>query len=136
MFLMYGSDLNGYLSLVKSMESAFQIMLGKNDTLQFFMISPTLGPIIYACYFLANICFALNIFISIITDAFDQVRSEAKQADNQFDCFVHALNRLKSVILWNKSASGSPLNKSKYRDHLSILSKNINRMTNFIYRVS
>jgi polycystin 1L2 len=132
MYLMFSCDLNGYLSLIKTMQSAFLILLGKSDTLQFFVVSPIIGPIIYASYFLANICFALNIFISIITDAFSQVRLNTKHVeDNFYDFYEHAKKRLQRLLYRRPQID---LNK-KYRDQLSNLPMNINRLANIIFRV-
>jgi hypothetical protein len=132
MYLMYGSYVYGYLSFVKSMDSAFQIILGKNDTTQFFDISPILGPLIYVTYFMAVICFGLNIFITIITNAFDMVRLCTNESEDLNDYYFYALKKFKSLLCKTQSLKS----KTRYRDQFSTLPKNVNRLINFIYRVN
>ena len=136
MYLMYGNVLEGYSSFSKSMETAFQSMLGKNQIIgDFFKISPVIGPLIYAAYFLAIICFALNIFISIITDSFDEVRFDVNQDEYSYDFFDHVLKRVKK--LYGKARNGKDVTLvHKYRDHFSILPKYINRLANIVFRVT
>ena len=63
MHLIYQSHLEGYSSLIKSMESAFLIMLGKFDVSQFTISHPLLGPIIFSSYICMVLFFILNIFL-------------------------------------------------------------------------
>ena len=92
MYLVYGSHLQGYSSFIKSMEDAFLIMLGKANAADFINEYPILGPIIYSSYNVIMLCFTLNIFISIITDAFDELRDEAKQKPNDGKAMLNYAN--------------------------------------------
>ncbi len=85
MYLIYDSHSLGYSSFIKSMESAFLIMLGKSNASDFIRTYSILGPIIYSSYNVIILCFALNLFISIITEAFDELRREYQEKLNDFD---------------------------------------------------
>ena len=135
MFFIYGTDLVGYSSFMKSMATAFQMMLGKFDSSQIMRINPLLAPLVFAMYNIVIICFTLNIFVSIITDAFDAVRFNEKENENDYHFFDHALNKFKALFNKNKSNRDS-FSIQKYRSHISILPRHINRLANIIFRVN
>ena len=134
MYLIYGPQIKNYSSLMHSMETAFQIMVGKIQTSEAMMCQPILTPIIMAAYNLAIIYFSLNIFVSIIIEAFDRVRTEAKNNPNQFDFYTHVADKLKKSFRRNSSLLVRA-NHMEYKDYLSILSNRVNTIMNYILRV-
>jgi polycystin 1L2 len=132
MYLIYGTNIEGYETLVASMSSAFSMMLGKFDAESIVRANSSIGPVAFSLYNIVMICFTLNIFISIITEAFDHVRYEAKKNPDQFDFMNHAIKRFKR--LFKKSPNFSP-QKIIYRNHLSVFPKRINKLINFTFRV-
>ena len=134
MYLVYGSTVEGYSSFLKSMETAFLVMLGKFDTSQFMISNPILGPIIFAGYNVAILFCALNIFISIIIDAFDAIRAQAKENANEFDFYTHVWSKLRKSF--RRKSSSNMLSKSdEYKTHLALFPSRINDLVNFILRV-
>jgi hypothetical protein len=135
MYLIYGSNIEGYETLTASMSSAFSMMLGKFDALSIVRADTYIGPLAFSLYNIVMICFTLNIFVSIITEAFDHVRHKAKNNPDQFDFMNHAIKRFKK--LFGKSSSNiAEQNKQVYRDHLSVFPNRINKLINFTYRVN
>ena len=130
MHLIFDSTIEGYSSITHSMESAFLMMLGKFDTSHMVQVQPVLGPIIFCTYNIVILFFALNIFISIIAEAFNKVRHEAKEKKNfDFDFFDHILRKL--------SRSEKKQNKiNSYRDFISIFPKRTDSLCNYVIRVS
>jgi polycystin 1L2 len=89
MYLIYNNDLQGYASPIKSMQSAFQTILGKFDAKQFLQGSSTiLGPCVFASYNIVMLTFVVNIFVSIITDSFDKIRHDAKEHPEKYDADI------------------------------------------------
>ena len=81
------------------------------------------------------ICFILNIFISIITDAFEIVRSDSKdnsKRDLQF--WSHLKKKIRNLFK-RKDESDSLQRKTKYRDHLSVFPNRTNALIDYIIRV-
>jgi hypothetical protein len=138
MYLIYGTDIEGYASLTKSMESAFSIMLGKFDKDQFFEANSIMGPLVFSLYSIVMICFTLNIFITIITEAFDQVRQEAKKNPKNFDFMNHVFQRFKDKFFKrnNKISKGQTRTSVVYRDSLSVFPNRINKLINYMFRVN
>ena len=135
MFLIFGSQLRGYSSFIKTMESAFLIMLGKSDASEFIQTYPILGPIIYSSYNVIILCFALNIFITIITDAFDELREQSKEKPNEFDLKRFIVLKLKKLISRKPSYEHLP-SPEKYKEHLSIFPEYIERINEYLFRVN
>ena len=131
MYLIFNQNLEGYLSITKTMESTFEMMIGKLSATQFMQSNSILGPIIVSAYCSAIIFFALNIFISIIIDSFDKVRREAKIDPDKFGFLDHITNKFKR--LFQKKLKG-PSN-DQYKSHNDILPKQIDQMIDIIFRV-
>ena len=131
MYLVYGCDLAGYSSFTKSMETAFQVMLGKFDVSQ--MSSTILGPIIFSLYNIVVIYFALNIFISIIMESFEKLREKAMEnPHDDFDFLTYAAVKVKSAFQKKKFVLPS---QDKYKDHLSSFPRIVDSFVDYIYKV-
>ena len=130
MHLIFDTTIEGYSSIIHSMESAFLMMLGKFDTSHMVQVEPVLGPIIFCTYNIVILFFALNIFISIIAEAFNKVRHEAKEKNSlDFDFFDHILRKLTSSEIKQNKING-------YRDFISIFPKRADSLCNYVIRVS
>jgi polycystin 1L2 len=131
MYLIFNQNLEGYSSLIKSMESAFEIMIGKFSALPFMQSNSILGPIIVSAYNSVILFFALNIFISIIIDSFDKVRGEAKLDPEKFGFLNHILDKFK--CLFRKKDNNSAY--IEYKSHLDILPSRIDNVIDYLIRV-
>ena len=132
MFMLFGSYIDGYSSFTKSMETAFLIMLGKFDANEYFAVS-ILGPLIFSTYNCVILLFTLNIFISIIVEAFGKVRKDSKRNPREFKFFDHAWKKLNNFLSGKHSHENITYNE--YRDHLSVLPKRVTALINFFMRV-
>jgi len=131
MHAIYVTDLEGYSTLIKSAESAFKMMLGKFDATQFVKSTNILAPVVFSLYNIVILCFALNIFISIITDAFDKIRNEAKMKPFEFDLIRHIRTKLKRYF---ESGSFQETN-FMYKKHHIMFPTQVNRLISYISRV-
>jgi hypothetical protein len=132
MYLVYGTDIVGYSSMINSMETTFQIMLGKIDVSRIQQDELViLGPIIFSAYNVAVIFFVLNIFISIITDSFDKVRAEAKLDKERFDFMKYIWNKIKTIYENEKIKNVDIQQNLDQKD----FSKSIDNLNSFIFRV-
>ena len=128
MFIIYGSYVEGYLSLIKSMETAFQVMLGKFDLSQYSIGNQILGKLVFSVYNIVIICFALNIFISIIVESFGKIRYDSKKNPNTLNFWNHLCSKLK------KNSDESTF--LSYRDHLSLLPARVDSLIGYVIRVN
>ena len=135
MYLFYGSYLGGYATLIKSAETAFVVMLGKFDSSQYLQQNTYIGPFIFSAYNIVMFCFILNIFISIITDAFEIVRSDSKDNSKRDLQFWSHLKKKLRYLFKRKDEQDSLQRKTKYRDHLSVFPNRTNALIDYIIRV-
>jgi polycystin 1L2 len=134
MHLIYGPHIEGYATLLKSAETAFQIMLGKINTSDAMMSNPHLTPFLIAAYNMAIIYFSLNIFVSIIIEAFDKVRAAEEENPNEFDFYTHVTHKFNGLFRKNSPSENLP-KPYEYKDHLNILPRRINYLINYVLRV-
>jgi len=131
-YLIYGSYLYGYSTLTRSAETAFIILLGKFSVDQYIELYPILGSIVFSSYNIVMLFFVLNIFISIITEAFYKVRLQSRENPNSgLDLWLHSKKKLRNFF-GKEVSSGKP----KYQDRLSMFPKRIDELTNYVIRVS
>jgi len=124
--------MKGYLSFTKSMESAFEIMIGKLSATQFLNANPILGPIIISAYNAVILFFALNIFISIIIDSFEKVRNEAKINPDKFGFLGHILGKFKKLFRKKENI----LTYGNYRSHLDTLPGQVEKIIDCVIKVN
>jgi len=134
MYLLFNVNLEGYLSIIKSMESAFEIMIGKLSATQFLESNSILGPIIVSAYNSVILFFALNIFISIIIDSFEKVRNEAKLNPDKFGFLNHIIGKFKKLFSKNSNRNG--MTYTNYKSHLQILPGQVDKLVDYLIRVN
>ena len=82
---------------------------------------------------MAIIYFSLNKLVSIIIEAFDIVRAEAKGNPNEFYFYTHVSHKWNG--LFRKASSDSFTKPSEYIENSKILPRRINALVNFIFKV-
>ncbi len=116
------------------MESAFEIMIGKLSATQFLESNSILGPIIVSAYNSVILFFALNIFISIIIDSFENVRNEAKLNPDKFGFLNHIIGKFKKLFSKNSNQNG--MTYTNYKSHLQILPGQVDKLVDYLIRVN
>ena len=134
MYLMFVKDIEGYSSLIKSMETAFEVMLGKANIGEYIQSNAFFGPIIFSGYNIAILFFALNIFISIIIESFENVRTQAKENPQMFGFFDHILKKIKRFFRQKTKNCDLPSHE-KYKDHLGVFSTRLDSLIDYIIQV-
>jgi len=136
MFMFYGSHLQGYLSLLKTMATSFQVMVGKSSLSDINGLNSLLAPIIYSTYNVIILYFVLNIFVSIIIDSFEKMRMRALAKRDELDFLGYARKKLEKYFVMKRSSNMDKLLSHKdYKDHMSILSSRIDTLVHMVFRV-
>jgi hypothetical protein len=135
MHLLHGSHLVAYSTLPKSMMSAFEIMLGKFDATQFIKTSPVMGSLVFVVYNVVIVYCVLNIFTSILTNAYAKVR-ESNEKTKQFDLIDHLLERFTSRQTNNIGVNAEKRSPDEYKSYFSTWDPVIERLTLSISRVN
>ena len=100
------------------MGSAFITILGKFDAKQFlYGTSTILGPFVFASYNIVMLTFVINIFVSIITDAFDKIRHDAKDHPEKYDVDIFKYLSLKwRELRYKINSKSEPLVKTNEKE--------------------
>jgi polycystin 1L2 len=120
MYFIYNNDLCEYASLTKSMQSAFQTILGKFDAKQFLHGTSTiLGPYVFASYNIVMLTFVVNIFVSIITDSFDKIRHDAKEHPEKYevDIFKYLSQKWREICSKKNSKRKPNVGRHEYNEN-------------------
>jgi hypothetical protein len=134
MYLVFVNDLIGYSSILKSMESSFQIMVGKFDAQSMFEADPYLGPFIFVAYNAMIIFFMVNILISLIGMGFTKTRFDEKTKEPEIGFIEHYVHRMKVALGIKKQTIEDlhrKINKNKiYTDYINVFPY---RLDNLMY---
>ncbi|VDL90591.1 unnamed protein product [Schistocephalus solidus] len=97
-YLLFLGTLPAYSTFIQSMETSFQIVLGKFDVTSMHELEPLLGPMAFATFTLFIVFIMLNMFVAILTDSFEVVRKDPSLQSNDHEMVVFALARF---IVWS-----------------------------------
>ncbi|CUT99160.1 Polycystic kidney disease protein [Echinococcus multilocularis] len=97
-YLLFFDTMTAYSTMISSMETSFQIVLGKFDVKGMYEREPVLGPMVFAAFSLFIIFIMLSMFVAILTDSFEVVRRDPtlQSHDHEMVQFMIA-----SFILWS-----------------------------------
>lgn len=101
-FLLFYDTMPAYSTMISSMETSFQIVLGKFDVTGMYEREPILGPGVFATFSLFIIFIMLSMFVAILTDSFGMVRMNPalQNHDHEMVTFM-----VVSFILWSGLSS-------------------------------
>uniref|UniRef100_A0A1I8GMZ4 PLAT domain-containing protein n=2 Tax=Macrostomum lignano TaxID=282301 RepID=A0A1I8GMZ4_9PLAT len=83
--LIFLQRLYGYSTFLYTMEQLMQIALGKFKFLELYESEPILGPLIFAMYAIFVIFILLNMFVSILNEAFAKVKDDVEKQENEHE---------------------------------------------------
>ncbi|KAL3314593.1 polycystic kidney disease 1-like 2 [Cichlidogyrus casuarinus] len=87
-YMLFMNHLEGYNTILGTIESSFQIMLGHSDFSVMRSVEPILAPLFFSCYSVCVVFIMVAVFIVIIEDNLDKLKKEYKNP-----------NRMKSEFL-------------------------------------
>ncbi len=97
-YLFFNETVSSYASIVKSMETSFQIMLGKFEVTSLLNANAFFGPILFIFYNLMVVILLLNMFVSIICDSFASVSKTINTTSNEIELVDYIKERVSTMI--------------------------------------
>ncbi|XP_072168153.1 polycystin-2-like protein 1 [Diadema setosum] len=97
-FAMYNAYLVSFSSFGATIETLFSTLLGKFKFHEMLQASRYLGPVFFFCYVVVIMFICLNMFLSIINEAFTQVRLENARAENELEIVDFMMDRFKKWV--------------------------------------
>ncbi|XP_071504856.1 polycystin-2-like protein 1 [Diadema antillarum] len=112
-FAMYNAYLVSFSSFGATIETLFSTLLGKFKFHEMLQASRYLGPVFFFCYVVVIMFICLNMFLSIINEAFTQVRLENARAENELEIVDFMMDRFKKWVGLGQSNGPAAQRKKK-----------------------
>lgn len=132
MFILYNKQIEGFSTMIKSMETCFLFVMGKVDIGKMNHAEPYLTPIIFIAYNVSVVFIVLNMFVSIIGDHFSAARKDAKNR-NDISILKYFLNQLGKLKKNNNKEISNE--NCVYEDIFTTLSRRMDDLIQFIYKL-
>ena len=111
-FIIFGIDSDSYASFPKTLSSMLSLTLGSFDFQEMRSINRFLGPAFFFSYVLVMFFVLMNVFISILSDAFNEVSNDISKQSNEHEIFDFMLNSFKRTV----GKQVAPDIKPKYKE--------------------
>ncbi|XP_065660243.1 uncharacterized protein LOC105846130 isoform X4 [Hydra vulgaris] len=96
--IMFGAFIDGYQTYFKTFCSIISLSIGKFNYRQFGNANPVLGPIFFLIFNITYIWIVINMFVSILIDAFKVVYKSLEHEKNDYEMVDFILEHLKDWL--------------------------------------
>ena len=96
--LVFGQAMEGFGTFLRSCASLMDTILGKFTLKGMMEANRIIGPIFFYTYTISMVFVLINMFLSIINDAFTEVRSDVEKQSNEYEIVDFMIHRLKENI--------------------------------------
>lgn len=96
--LVFGQAMEGFGTFLRSCASLMDTILGKFTLKEMTAANRIIGPIFFYSYTISMVFVLINMFLSIINDAFTEVRSDVDKQSNEYEIVDFMVHRLKENI--------------------------------------
>ena len=93
LYLFYNEKTPGFATLVSSMETCFQILLGKFDVRPLLESNALLGPLVFSGYNIAVLFVILSIFVTVLSDSYISAKSDVDGTEYETDLVEFVRNK-------------------------------------------
>ena len=119
MYLIFNEKSSQFATLVTSMETLFQLILGKFDVLPIIKANALFGSIFYVLYNVLVVFMLINMFLSILTDHYNEARMSTDLDKEDPELFNYIKSVLSSVFRKKDEGKIQPA----YQDRVNDLAK-------------
>ena len=96
--LVFGPVLEDYRSIVRCMVSMMAMVLGNFEFYDLVDVNPIIGPTVFFTFMVIFQFIIINMFIGILCDSFNEVRTDAVKQSNEFEILQFMTNRVKAFV--------------------------------------
>lgn len=101
-YILLNSQTYEFSSINRSMETCFQIILGKFNSNTFILSNSVLTPILFAFYNVVMLFVMMNIFVSILMEHYNLTRGDENLKKEDPRLFNYVMSKIKPLIFWKK----------------------------------
>lgn len=133
LYLTLNDKISGFSTMIKTMQSCFEIMLGKFEVDPIWQANMVLGPLFFSIYNIVIIFILLNIFLTIVSTTFARVRLDAlKNAHKDIPLVDFIVTRLKrTLIFWKRERTEHRIQLS-YKNYMSTFPKKVDELVKYL----
>lgn len=141
MFLTLNEATIGFSTFVKAMETCFAIILGNFQVAPILEANSILGPLYFAVYNIAIIFILLNIFLTIVNDAFAKVRAEVGNSEkDELDVVGYLATEIRNLLPFSgqvepEEQMGKARNGAVYKDQLASLPQKVDELLDVLVEI-
>ncbi|ELU06540.1 hypothetical protein CAPTEDRAFT_185815 [Capitella teleta] len=84
-YLIYFMELINFSNIIFTMETLLQMLVGKFNFSAMQLSSPVLGPLFFFCYVVTVYYILINMFLTILSEAFSAVRADVNKQSNEYE---------------------------------------------------
>ena len=135
MFLYFYDNQLGFNTIIKSIETTFQIILGKFDISSYLSNNYFLAPFLFIFYNLLIVIVLINVFISIISANFSKSRQEKlrNKRENELTMLDYLKQKIFSFLnMKKKAAQKENQSIAKYNTGINSFNQKANNLINKI----
>ena len=107
-------------------------MLGAFDFYDLRKASPIMGPVFFFLYVVSITFVMMNMFLSILNEAFTSVRSDESKQSNDYEMVDFIIDRLKTMIGMETDTINTIVNEDDIK-YVMINARGINHQTLYTY---
>ena len=137
--LVFGQRMAGFGTFMRSCASLMDTILGKFTLKELNEANRVIGPIFFYSYTVSMVFILINMFLSIINDAFNAVRSDVGNQSNEYEIVDFMVHRLKENIGKTIGHAIRPIYKepkSKLERDFDTIEENADNMMHFMRNVT
>lgn len=96
--LVFGPVLEDYRSIIRCMVSMMAMVLGSFEFYDFVEVNRFIGPAVFFSFMVIFQFIIMNMFIGILCDSFNDVRTDAIKQSNEYEILEFMTNRFKAFL--------------------------------------
>ena len=97
-FAMFGSELEDYSSLIRTLVTQFSMTLGDFDFEAIFMVNPIVATLYFFSFIGLNVMVLMNMFIAIINDSYAEVQEETAEIENELEILEYVTTSARCIV--------------------------------------
>ncbi|XP_033117714.1 uncharacterized protein LOC117117519, partial [Anneissia japonica] len=113
-FMLFGNSMIDYYTMVTTLESLFATLLGNFNFDEMVGVNRVLGPIFFFSFTLTIVFVLMNMFITIINEAFSVAKEENEKLKNELEIVDFMVRRFKEVTGFAEKRVLKPKRRHRY----------------------
>ena len=107
-YVILNNEASGFSTFLSSMETCFQIILGKFNADTFYKSRTFLAPILFVIYNVVIVFTMITVFIALLGDHFESARNDKSLDKQDPELIAYLISFVRPFMFWKKEATSEP----------------------------